>query len=356
MEHTEMGSSYEQKLPALIDTAKRQLEEWGGGKAHVLRSTSLLPPIGHYPHFVYTTIDPDPKNGQVYEDEQKKLSLTAKGLEKIAGMLGYDVDYEHSGRIDDGSNPNIVRWRTVLIATNEIGEKRNMVGTYELDLNDVVEEIKAKLRDRVEYAKRVIGKKDEEKLSKDLFYAVKGGKENEWMRAKAEKEYLRIRRHKTRRAETGSFTAAIRSSGMPTSFTKEELAKPFVDIRMLQFPGFFQGNGAQAQHANSSLYGTARPEKVEPKETVIEANATAWEEGKQAEEVMQEQPTGKPTERENLLADFDACEVDQQIKVVMEVAKRNKWPMALRADEMKSWKPEVLRSIFTMILDFPAHQ
>lgn len=359
---TDPIADYDRRLPALIESADKRIQAWIEREgAHVVRSETPYPPLGYYPLPTYIKISPEPKDGEVYEDDQKNLILTAKGLERFAEMLGFSVNHKESGQVKTDDPDNKIQWKTVVVTTNALGEKHERVGTYELDKTEIAKDIIIKLKARVEWAQRNIGGAKDRDIAYDLKRAIQENTITAWMQDKLEKEVGKIWKYRVGRAETGSFTRAIRSTGIPTAFTKEYLAHPFVDKRMMPFPGFFGDQRYQAEQAYNRMYGPPpephAPNPVEsasPSETVIDAQATRveprepWPTEYDGGSQMPSSSSTKPTQRENILADFAASDHQQKVRMMLRESEAKQYPLP---KNFSDWNEERMGKVFAMMLD-----
>lgn len=154
----------------------------------------------------YVWVDPDdsPRGpGEVYSTGGGKLGLSKAVLDKIGGALGVSWDPAQSGRLDDGSDPRYVHYKSVGTIRQFDGTLRTIVGEKEMDLRDGSPQIEA-LHERVEAKNR----RDNENKS-------------------ADKQIREMRLHILSHAETKARLRAIRTLGIKTGYTAQELEKPF---------------------------------------------------------------------------------------------------------------------------------
>lgn len=128
-----------------------------------------------------------------YPIEGGKVGLSKTALQKIGAATGISWDPHESGRQDDGSNPHYCRWKAVGAYRSFDGQVQTVVAEKELDLRDG--------------SPQVLHLKP---------------KQLEMMRQF-------IQGH----CETKAQLRAIRSLGIKTSYTQEELTKPFVCARVM---------------------------------------------------------------------------------------------------------------------------
>jgi hypothetical protein len=154
--------------------------------------------VGHMPEgcgvaLSTVLIDPEPKNGDVYPIKGTgKLGLHKTALDKIAAAAGISWDSAQSRRLDDGSHPHYCAYRAVGSYRSFDGTEVQIIGTKQLDLRDGSDQ------------------------------------------AKAAGEGLAVQRQFIlEHAESKAQLRAVRSIGVRTGYSREELAKPFVVARLM---------------------------------------------------------------------------------------------------------------------------
>lgn len=122
-----------------------------------------------------------------------KLGLSKTALQRLGHAAGVSWDPIASGRLDNGSHPHYVRWRAVGTYRAFDGQVQTLHAEKELDLRDG--------------SPQIIGKSD--------------------------KQIGEMRAHAQSHAETKAQLRAIRSLGIKTGYTSQELQKPFVCARIM---------------------------------------------------------------------------------------------------------------------------
>lgn len=200
---------------------------WAMENAHLISPASSVGAMPEGVGLALTIVSVDPKN-DTYSTDGGKLGLGKATLQKIAHAIGISWDPMRSGRIDDGSNPYYVRWKAVCTYRAFDGQQQTLCAEKELDLRD-------------------------------------GSPAASELKPRA---LAQMRLHISAHAETKAQLRAIRSLGIKTSYTKEELKKPFVAARVL-FTGqtddpilkraFAERTAAAFLGGNEMLYGTSPP-------------------------------------------------------------------------------------------------
>lgn len=135
---------------------------------------------------------------ETYELPGRKLGLAKTALDRIAAAAGIDWDPRLCGRLDDGYDPHYCHYRAVGYVRTFDGSVRTITGEVEIDARDgspQIEEIETKAR-----------KNDRDPRS----------------------QVLELRKFLIRHAESKAKNRAIRSLGLRTAYSPEELRKPFI--------------------------------------------------------------------------------------------------------------------------------
>lgn len=133
---------------------------------------------------------------------QGKFGLSKSALDKIAAGAGVCWDATQSGRLDDGSHPYYCRWKAVGTYRHLDGTEVQIIGEKEMDLREgsaQVDRMRASAKTAETFATQL----------RDTRAFLQG------------------------HAETKARLRAIRSIGLRTSYTKEDLKKPFVVARLM---------------------------------------------------------------------------------------------------------------------------
>lgn len=174
---------------------ERSVQVWLDEKAHVLCpavSFSGLP-AQHALVASKIKLNPDPAGGDVYQDnifiKGREVAIAKIGLSKIAQCAGISVDTK---RMDDRSVPFLWEIKATATWIGFDGTPQSCNGTVEYDLRDGSPRLKGFTANQIEQA----------------------------------------RKHGLAGAETRAINRAIRQFGIKQKYTQEELAKPFVVVRV----------------------------------------------------------------------------------------------------------------------------
>ncbi len=165
---------------------------------------------------VLSAVVVDVKN-DTYDVGDGKLGLSKAVLDRIGAAAGVSWDAQQSGRMDDGSHPHYCVYRAVGWTRHLDGTEVQLLGTKEMDLRDGSAQIAA-MWERYKRAK--------EKYDR-------GGSSKGYPPKEPTAQINEMRLHILSHAETKARLRAIRSMGVKSGYTKEELQKPFVVARLM---------------------------------------------------------------------------------------------------------------------------
>jgi hypothetical protein len=203
------------------DQFKRSLENWRGNDFHVLTPaaafTALPPQWGLLP--VKVEIDTNEEAGEVYADKLfcsgDEVAISKNGLTKIAQGAGMSIKTE---RTDPRTIANYWEVRATVAIVGLDGTRQEWSATEELDL-----------RDGTERSKKVLGRNN------------------------AAGALSAARAKGLRGCEARAINAAIRLYGIKQKYTREELRRPFIVLRMVFQPDM--SNPTQAAIATQQAMG-----------------------------------------------------------------------------------------------------
>lgn len=176
--------------------------------------------------------------GETYDIPGGKRGLAKVALNKIAAAAGISWDPHLSRRLDNGSDPNYVHYRAVGWYRAFDGSRVGIQAEKEMDVRDGSPQVLA------------------------LFDKARAKGRD------ATQQIRELRLHILGHAETKAQLRAIRALGLRTSYTREELQRPFVVARIVftgktddpQLKQLFANRTADAfLGASTALYGNAAP-------------------------------------------------------------------------------------------------
>jgi hypothetical protein len=159
-------------------------------------------------------ISTDENHQEIYKvgwkDGENRYALGKSALEKIANAAGIQF---RTRRVDDRSNPDYCEFECVAGMKNESGQPIVQARTKAFDMADVRAE---SLAQRLKANERA----NDKKTAPDI-------------EAEVEREMKQFKKHIVARTETGAINRAIRGLlGLRSQWTKAEIAKPFVLMRV----------------------------------------------------------------------------------------------------------------------------
>ena len=181
--------------------------------------------------------------------------LAKVALDKIASASGVSWDPQQSRRLDDGRDPRYCHYRAVGHLRDFDGTTRTVVGEREIDVREdspqveaIIERCVRKVKSEAAREKRTISDRDADRIGREA----------------AINQVRELRLHVLSHAETKARLRAVRTLGIRTSYSTDELKKPFV-VAKLAWTGrtndpALRREFALAQQramlgANAALYG-----------------------------------------------------------------------------------------------------
>jgi hypothetical protein len=195
--------------PQRATTALRQASSLG----HLVAPAPVCGALPEGCSLAIAAVQVDAAN-ETYELPGGKRGLGKVALDKIAAAAGISWDPNLSRRLDDGSDPHYCHYKAVGRVRDFDGTVRVLQGEVEIDAREgspLLEEIRTKA---------------EKRRARNPSQPNDGG----------DSQILELRKFLLRHAESKAKNRAIRSLGVRTSYTGEELQKPFV-VAKVQFTG-----------------------------------------------------------------------------------------------------------------------
>jgi len=162
-------------------------------------------------------VNPDPKAKEVYEVGGGQLGLSKVVLDKLAGAAGVSWSPLLCHRTDDGRDPHYCSWVAVGTVRHFDGSSITIQAHKEMDLREGSAQVEA------------LWERYNAELAK--FKAGKSGKQ--WPPKEPTAQIREMRLHIQAHAESKAKNRAIRSIGIKSSYTAQELAKPFAVARLM---------------------------------------------------------------------------------------------------------------------------
>lgn len=201
-----------------------ELEKAKKEGANMLLPTTRIGGVSafHAPVVDYVKLSPDIADGDVYKHDENKFIITKQGLMKLSVCAGIIWNMAETKRVDNRGDRNYVAFQAVGGIRKLDGEPVFFKSEYDLDFEVLEEELTRQFEMK---AKNMRGKTDEDKRQY-VDYCVK-------------RDLLFKRRHKVKLAESGALLRVIRSLlGLKSTYSRKELEKPFVLLRITFKPDF----------------------------------------------------------------------------------------------------------------------
>lgn len=181
-------------------------------------------------------INPDPDQKEVFKlatiykngKTIPVLSLTKLALDKIGNILGIEWEHDKCRRTDDRSDPNIIEFSAVGRVKKFDGTWMPLTGTKQIDVNAYVDEHRYKCEENV------LGKygwkyNNVEYKGRD---ALNTPECQDALDRSSTKRRIDVSKHKLALAESGAKNRAIRSFGIKSTYTPDELKNPFAVLHL----------------------------------------------------------------------------------------------------------------------------
>ncbi len=177
------------------------------------------------------TISADPNDGEIYKVGTKQVrgkwedvyALAKPTLDRIAHALGISWIPADTKRMDDRSDPQRVEYRAVGVYKQTDGTIKTIVGDKEIDLDAIEEETRLNLEEKAMNGRFYVNKKKYE-------YGTDACAD--MIDFQTRKAMIVKKKFKLALAESGAKNRAIRSMGLQSTYTINELKKPFVVPRV----------------------------------------------------------------------------------------------------------------------------
>lgn len=349
----------EGKSQEMVTAINKELANWKQNGAHVLAPITLQTiPAMHRPVLAVVYIDPDPKKKEVYPQKGGGLSLSAIGWKKLADAMGMQWDDDKSRRVDDGKDPNRCEFRMVGRIKALDGTWRKIMGDKEIRMENVIEELRDNYRDKAEQYQQ--DPKDGPEFRRRF---PTPADVDRWIEEKVRQDALQIKKHLLSRAQTGAMARAIKSIGIRETYTKEELAKPFVFPKLVaEFdPNHPEDRAflrAQAAGAIDQLYQPVqRATEAQPAALALPDPTAAFPEHAAlefhpADRPAPASPPAQPEPPDHLRADFNAADPRGQKEVLERLIKQKGYTGKVTGD-MAAWTAQQRAGFFDRLSAMP---
>jgi hypothetical protein len=337
-----------------------ELEKAKKEGANMLLPTTRIGGVSafHAPVVDYVKLSPDIADGDAYKHDENKFIITKQGLMKLSVCAGIIWNMAETKRVDNRGDRNYVAFQAVGGIRKLDGEPVFFKSEYDLDFEVLEEELTRQFELK---AKNMRNKSDEDKRQY-VDYCVK-------------RDLLFKRRHKVKLAESGALLRVIRSLlGLKSTYSRKELEKPFVLLRITFKPDFNDPQIRKAMIQKSiesitGIYGGGHDDSDEMSLALassppIEISAENDHEdnpdvidvepesntGEQSEPVKEEPEEPKQTHQK---ADFMAADKDGQISTLQTLAKRKDYDLKQLKRPLDQFTNDQRQGFFDKLMEMP---
>jgi hypothetical protein len=287
----------------------------------------------HAPVVEKVVLSADPKDGDVYphsseDDENKqKFRLTKQALMKLSVCAGIIWSVGETKRLDNRSDRNYCAFAAVGGIKKADGQPVFFRAEYDIDFEVVEEELRESYEAKAK------------KYKKDATAKEKA----DYVEFCVKRDMLQKRKHKLKLAEAGAMNRVVREIlGLKNAYTKAELEKPFVMVRIVFRPDYNDKEVKKqliAAHIQSmtGIYGKqvmdAAIQESEPIDITPEPNGDELPE----KELEPEKEEAVPSAEERQIVDFQNGDVHEQAKSLTILADRKGYdlPAFLQRSKIK---------------------
>lgn len=215
------------------ESVTKEIEKYKEQKANMLIPSTHIDGLSdwHKPVIDEVFLSPERDAGDAYYDTiTKKYRLTKQGLIKLSVTAGVMWHPTGTRRIDNRQDRDYCAFRAIGGIRKADGTPVWLKAEYDLDFEVVADEIEE------QYEKKA---SDYERYpDKNPWWGKMSPADQKAYIAKCvRRDVLQKRKHKAKLCESGAKTRVVRELlGLKSSYTKEELAKPFVMVRIVFSP------------------------------------------------------------------------------------------------------------------------
>ena len=318
-----MSKENQSNLPAVVQTAINSQKINLSNVNLFLPTQTFGQVIGEYDKVVIEVVEinPDPKEGDVYEITTGKFALSKRPLEMMASALGIVWDPVTTGIVE--STPRKSRAKATGAMRKPNGEWIPTTEEKSVDLDAIEEEQRIKQEDYADKGK-LIGWNGNKPIHES--WDKHGGEPAKLAHIEREvrKALLPYRKFKDERANTGAKERVIKFFlALKSTYTKEELSKSIAFPRIVTDTTKLLADPATRQVAIDKMTGAVRSifgpgtKSEEPKQIEVPEGSTQYEVTENSEEPEEEIPFDTPPEPE---ADPKQEEIEEGIKYLRALA------------------------------------
>lgn len=309
-------------------------------------------------------LSPDPKDGDVYPHDKEKFIIHKQGLEKLSNLAG--IELIKTVRTDSGSDRQYISYQAGGFIRKADGSVVMCVKTYGMDFEVIEEEVREMYQERMASYSKNKGPKEWPNFLDDR-------QKSEWIDDKTRKEVRRRRKYKDQLCESGAQARVKRDLlGLKTFYTKEELQRPFVVVRIVlkpdyEDPAIKRMLTQAAISAQGQLFGipeqappmiggsTTPPAQITHHETGEDIEPAALPNGDvtDADYTMTPPNDAAPDPAEVARQDFEGADVKSKISILNKLITRKNYDKSQLKKPLEEFTEPQLVSFYDALSDMP---
>lgn len=331
-----------------------ELEQYRTEGANLLMPNTVIAGLSefHKPVIETVQLSSNPTDGDVYPHDdandgpKKKWRPTKQALMKLSVCAGVIWSLTESRRIDNGSDRNYIAYRAVGGIRKADGQAVFFSAEYDLDFEVMEEELQETY---------------EKKTKADWMKDKSAKQKSEYVDYCVRRDMLQKRKNRLKLCEAGAMNRVLRMLlGIKQAYTTEELAKPFVTMRVTLSLDYSDKEVRQklidaSIKSLTGIYGAGAVEKAEQNTEPIDITPIPEDKPENGDDNSDQSPDD-PIEIQ--VVDFMSCDEESQSKTLDTLAKRKGYDVSayLTKASLKSLvdlKSEKRTEFFRHLLSLP---
>lgn len=310
-------------------------------------------------------LSPNPKDGDVYPHDKNNYIINKQGLEKLSNLAGLVMI--KTVRTDNAADRQYISYQAAGYIRKADGSAVMSVKTYGMDFEVIEEECREMYQERM----KNLGK---DKKPTQWPHNLTEQQRREWVEDKTRKEVRRRRKYKDQLCESGAQARVKRDLlGLKGTYSKEELQRPFVVIRVVLKPDYDDPEIKRmltqaAISAEGQLFGTTQgraaiaapthemtpPAQITHSDPAVEPAALPNGEVEDADYEDAEAPEdGPPDESEVARAEFEGAITSSKIEILNKLITRKNYDKSQLKKPLEEFTDPQLVSFYDALSDMP---
>lgn len=339
------------------------LDHYRKEKANILLPSQRIEGLSdfHAPVIDTVQLSSDPDDGDIYCQEKSnsdskpsRYAITGQGIKKLSACAGIMWHPTECKRTDDRKSRDYVSFQAVGGVRKADGSPIYFKAEYDLDFEVIEEEITTGYE-----------KKRKDYKGRSWFDKMTVEQQDEYINGCINRDLLQKRKHKMKLAETGAMLRVARSLlGLKSTYTLEEIKRPFVVVRIVLRPDYKDPDVKKAMLAAAvtsmtQLYGGSGPAAALPapadfpKGEVIDLPPETDQDP--VDEIPEGNP-GEPTEEEKLAIareEFLLQDTAGQIAMLDELVKRKAYDTKQLKKPLKDFDKQNRIGFYDRLMTMP---